>query len=118
MMTDGGRGHRGGGGGGAAGGQGTGEHGDPAGWAPRLVRLLEKSCEVCRGLDALSAGQAGVVRSGDTDALMGILSQRQALIDELGGLNGEVEPFRRRWAWHMERLPAGERGRLEGMVGE
>lgn len=98
--------------------KGGAPHEDPARWGPRLSRLLERSCQVCRELDGLSAGQSGVVRSGDTDGLLVILAQRQTLIDELGRLNDEIEPFRRRWELYVARLSAEERARLEAMVAE
>lgn len=93
-------------------------HDDPARWGPRLMRLLERSCALCRELDGLSESQGGAVRSGDTDALLAILSQRQSLIDELGHLNEEIEPFRRRWEAYVGRLPSAERATLEAMVAE
>jgi hypothetical protein len=91
---------------------------DPARWAPRLTRLLDRSCQVCRELDGLSHGQGGVVRSGDTDALMAILSKRQTLIDELSALNQEMEPFRRQWPNYMDRVPGTDRTKLQAMAAE
>lgn len=87
--------------------------GEPAEWAPRLSKILADQREVCLQLEQLSGRQGEQIRSGDTEALMQVLGERQELINRLGELNTEIEPYRREWAGFMGRLAAPERARME-----
>jgi flagellar biosynthesis/type III secretory pathway chaperone len=93
-------------------------HDDPARWSPRLTRILDRQCELCHDLDALSGTQSELIVAGDTDGLLRLLAQRQALVDQLMKLSEESEPFRRKWETFMSRLPRAERERLDGRVAE
>src|SRR3954470_21497024 len=68
--------------------------GDPARWLPRVQKLLDEQCELCVGLDSLSARQTQALGMGDTDGLLRILGQRQTLLDRVVEINAALEPFR------------------------
>ena len=87
--------------------------GDPSRWLPRLNKLLDEQCELCVGLDTLSARQTQAVGVGDTDGLLRILGQRQTLVDRVTDINALLEPFRVRKEELLGRLAPAQR---EGVV--
>lgn len=87
--------------------------GDPAKWLPRLNKLLDEQCELCVGLDTLSARQTQAVGVGDTDGLLRILGQRQTLVDRVTDINALLEPFRVKKEELLGRLVPAQR---EGVV--
>ncbi|MBC7834738.1 MAG: hypothetical protein H7Y88_06515 [Phycisphaerales bacterium] len=94
----------------------AGPHDDPAVWGPRLSRMLARQCELFCELDGLGEPQRELIGAGDTDGLLRLLAQRQALVDEVTRLSNEIEPFRRQWDELMSRLPDGPRAELEHCV--
>lgn len=90
----------------------------PAVWAPRLARILERQRDLCLSLDAMSARQNDLVAADDTDALLGLLGQRQAVVDELTALSAELEPLKTVWESESWRLPPDQRTRITGFVEE
>ena len=87
--------------------------GDPARWLPRLNKLLDEQCELCVGLDSLSARQTQAVGIGDTDGLLRILGRRQSLVDRVVEINATLEPFRSRKEELLGKLVGAQR---EGVV--
>lgn len=87
-------------------------------WASFLKRVLGEQRELCRSLEAMCERQAMLVRQGDSDGLMRLLSQRQALVDRIGELSDQVVPFRESWEARMAGVSASERRELEAAVGE
>lgn len=90
----------------------------PGVWAPRLARILERQRDLCLSLDAMSARQDELVAGDDTDALLGLLGQRQAVVDELTALGAELEPLRTVWETESWRVPPDQRARITGYVEE
>jgi hypothetical protein len=88
--------------------------GEPSAWLAPLTRLLDEQRTLCAGLEALSAQQTGVLASGDTDALLRILGQRQTIVDRVTAINRALEPFRSRKEELLARLAPAQR---EGVVG-
>lgn len=72
-------------------------HENPRVWVPRLRGALDRQYELYERLDALSREQSGLVRADDTRALLGVLAERQTVIDQITRVNEEIEPFRRSW---------------------
>lgn len=83
---------------------------------PRLFALLEKQRALYQSLSELSRQQAGTIAEGRADALLAILAARQKLIDQIGMLNADLDPFRQRWDAILAALPAGERARAGDLV--
>lgn len=81
-------------------------------WAPRLGRILERQRELYERLDSLSREQSGHIERGDTDGLLGLLGQRQTVIDEISRLNDEVAPFAKDWEALSAGLSEGQRADL------
>ncbi len=90
----------------------------PALWAPRLARILERQRDLCLSLDAMSVRQSELVAADDTDALLGLLGERQTVVDELTALSAELEPLKAVWEAEGSRLPAEQRDRITGFVEE
>ncbi len=93
-------------------GGGTGE------WTVFLRRVLGEQRELCRALEAMCERQAVLVREGDSDGLMRVLSQRQALVDRVAELSDQVVPFRESWEARMAGLSESDRREIEGTVGD
>lgn len=92
--------------------------GDPARWLPRVNRLLDEQCELCVGLDSLSARQTQAVGIGDTDALLRIIGQRQTLVDRVSDINAALEPFRTKKDELVARLAPAQRDGIVQRVGK
>ena len=92
--------------------------GDPGRWLPRLNKLLDEQCELCVGLDSLSARQTQAVGIGDTDGLLRILGQRQSLVDRVVEINATLEPFRARKEELLGRLVGVQREGIVQRVGK
>ncbi len=67
-------------------------------WADQLLALLDEQAGLYEQLETLGQRQSAVVDRGDTEALLEILGQRQRMIDQLVGLNGKLDPYKRRWS--------------------
>ncbi len=88
-------------------------YGDPARWGARLVRVVEEQLELCKQLEGLSERQTELVATDDTDALLEILSSRHVLLERIGVLGQEIEPFRAKWEELRSELHEPDRVRLE-----
>jgi len=90
----------------------------PQQWVPPLIQALTRQCELCRSLDALSARQSEHIRSGDSDALLRVLAERQAIVDQVSELNDRIAPFRRQWETCLAAAGSEDRARLEMLVNQ
>ncbi len=61
------------------------------------LELLGRQLALYQELEELSRRQPGLIESDDTDGLLALLAQRQAVIDRLGELNAELGPIRAEW---------------------
>ncbi len=93
-------------------------HESPALWAPRLARVLDRQRDLYLRLDALSRTQADAIHAEDTDGLLSILAQRQALIDDIAALNEDLAPFVDRWDDLAPRLSPEQRAPLRARFDE
>ena len=66
-------------------------------WASELIELLEEQRRIYEQLGRLSEKQTELVREADAEALLALLSQRQAHIDQLLATNERLEPIKQRW---------------------
>jgi len=92
--------------------------GDPARWLPRVNRLLDEQCELCVGLDSLSARQSQAAGLGDADGLLRILGQRQGMVDRVAQINVVLEPLRARKEELLGRLAPAQRDGIVQRVGK
>jgi len=81
----------------------------PDRWRTRLERIIEEQRGLYERLDALSVRQSSLIREENTDALLGVLGERQAVIDRLSALAEEFEPFKRQWRELMAQLDESSR---------
>lgn len=89
---------------------------EPSAWLPRLVGLLDEQRSLCVGLDALSVAQSNAVNQGSTEVLLRVLGERQAIIDRVGRINGELEAFRAQRERALSRLSASDRRGVEERI--
>ncbi len=87
-----------------------------AGSVGPLVTLLERQQSLYERLRSLSDQQGQMVASGSTEALLGLLAQRQQLIDELGRINTDLQPYRSQWPQFKEQLAEPDRRRISALV--
>lgn len=64
----------------------------------RLIELLRHQQVLYRRLRQLADLQKALVTEDDTAALIGLLADRQRLVDGLVGLSQKLAPFRARWS--------------------
>lgn len=92
-------------------------HLEPSAWLPALTRLLDEQCGLCERLEALSDRQSRAVATGDTDALLRILGERESVVDGVTRVNAALEPFRSSRDRVLGRLQAGQRDAVVQRVG-
>jgi len=91
---------------------------DPAKWMPRLERLLDEQRELYESLERLSQRQAELIERDEMEALLGVLQERQGVIDRLSQANEQFEPFRSRWSELMASAPAARRDEFQRCIAE
>ncbi len=77
-----------------------------------LVSLVDEQRGLYQQLEALSLRQHELVESEDTDALLGVLNERQRLIEYITDVASRMTPYRARWDDHVGKLAEGEREAL------
>lgn len=84
----------------------------PAWVADALVRQLE----FYQRLDTLSARQSELISDDNTDGLLAILGERQALIDRITEIGARLEPVRAAWEAFLLGLPGPTREQIGTLV--
>ena len=77
-----------------------------------LIALVQEQLGLYEQLEALSVRQHTLVESDDTDALLGVLNERQKLIEHISEVASRMTPFRARWDDHVNQLAESERSDL------
>lgn len=67
-------------------------------WVARFDRLLQRQIDLCRSLAALADRQRDCIDKEQPEILLGVLAERQSLIDQIRGIAEEAAPLRKRWA--------------------
>ncbi len=80
--------------------------------------VFSRQRDLYRQLEALSQRQGQLVADSDAEALLGLLGQRQRLLDELDGLNVQLQPYRADWREHLAGMATDERAQVAGLVDE
>ncbi len=94
----------------------TRQSNDETAWVARFERLLARQIELCHELTALSESQRAFIDGDDPDALMGVLSTRQGIIDRLRSVAEEAAPLRERWGGGVPALHAELIGSVRGAI--
>ncbi|MAE66732.1 MAG: hypothetical protein CMJ18_20890 [Phycisphaeraceae bacterium] len=82
----------------------------------RLIDLLQRQDALFGDLCAKGPEQAELASKGRATELLDLLNRRQALIDQLQEIHGELDPYRARWNEVVARLDAGQRDRVGALV--
>jgi len=86
-------------------------------WRADLIDLLERQETVCRELLQRCESQTDLISERRNEELLGLLNERQLLIDELGELAHSLEPFRQSWSQIWQALDENERQLVQERVG-
>jgi hypothetical protein len=86
--------------------------------AEQVVRELRTLIGEYHELDRMSKQQAGLIRAGDADALLGLLNEREGVIARLEQHTRRLAPVRGRWGEFTESLSDAERDELRGVTDE
>ena len=74
-----------------------------------LVKALAGQKELYAQLLALAKQQSQHVAAGDSESLMTVLAARSRLIDQVGPLDRELQPYKGRWQEVLDGLPVTDR---------
>lgn len=96
----------------------TSTNSEAVGDIPSLIALLEQQRKLYQQLRTLSDQQGPLVAEAQAEPLLGLLAQRQRLIDDLSGVNSLLEPFRQRWDALWSTLADAQRSRIGALVKE
>jgi len=91
---------------------------DPTRWMPRLERLLEEQASLCASLNDLGRRQGEHIRADEMETLLGVLAERQRVIERFTEVSQELEPFRARWEELMAAAPPQRREAFRKRVDE
>lgn len=83
-----------------------------------LVALLARQQSIVAKLDELGAGQASLIEHGRSDALLGLLQQRQNLIDQFAAAQREFQNGRTLLDGELQRADASTRENIRRLVDE
>ena len=83
-----------------------------------LIRLLGKQRQLYRQLDQLSEQQRSLIGSDKPKDLLKVLGQRQKIVQALGELDGELEPYRQDWQQACKELDVAEKSELDRILNE
>jgi len=100
----------------ASGGASIGVDIDSPAACARLERLFEEQAGLCERLWELAQRQGELVASQQSDAVLGVLAERQVLVDAVVGLSSQLEPFRRSWDRVRAGLDADRRERIRKLT--
>ncbi|MEM1166922.1 MAG: flagellar export chaperone FlgN [Planctomycetota bacterium] len=78
----------------------------------RLGRVLDQQTELYQRLDALAQQQSSHIDQGEAEQLIGVLAQRQIVIDEIARLNEELRPVQERWSATADEVSEDERQQI------
>jgi hypothetical protein len=91
-------------------------HTDPSRLASRLTAVLEEHETLYERLTALSERQSGLIDEDKTDELLGVLAERQRVVDRLLAVGEELKPFQPRWDALMAQIDSDRREILRAKV--
>lgn len=91
-------------------------HADPSRLAARLETILDEHESLYDRLDALSERQSELIDGEKTDELLGVLAERQRVVDRLLAVGEELKPFQPKWDDVLAGVDADRRESLRSKV--
>ena len=91
-------------------------HSDPARLSARLDSILTEHRSLYERLDGLSERQSALIDEDRTDELLGVLAERQRVVDRLLAVAEELKPFQSRWDDLLASVDADRRESLREKV--
>lgn len=92
------------------------EHGTAIGEAQAIARLIDEQVGLYEELDRLSEHQHSIIENDDTDAILRVLGDRDAVIGRIRDVSARLTPYHARWSEHVDLLPEQERARLRARL--
>ena len=83
-----------------------------------VLALLTEQCGLCRQLSGLGDRQRSLITADQPEELLGVLAQRQRIIDRLGSLSQRMRPYQQDWARVRARLGQDDARRADELVSE
>ena len=83
-----------------------------------LMALLRRQRALYEELKDLSDQQTRLIEAGQTQELLGVLAQRQQLVEQLASAHAELAPKRQRLTELADELPPPQREQLRSLVDE
>jgi len=83
-----------------------------------LMGLLSEQRELYRQLGQLACGQRALITGETPERLLGVLVQRQRVIDRLEGVTGRLRPYQQNWRQVRSRLSPEDGQRADQIVAE
>lgn len=86
--------------------------------AGELIALLSEQCSLYAQLGDLALGQRTLITGDRPELLLGVLGERQRLIDRLEALGGRLRPYLSEWRAVRAGLSAADARRVDQLVAE
>jgi hypothetical protein len=83
-----------------------------------VLEALEEQVGCYRRLARLVELQHEHVRQSRTEELLAVLAQRQQVLDQVVGLEQNLQPAKGRWTEYLDGLPTDQRDRGRGLLAE
>lgn len=83
-----------------------------------IILALEQQVACYRKLARLAEAQREHVQQSHMEALLGVLQNRQEILEQLSQLESVVAPAKKRWPEFVQALESDARGRAEGFLAE
>ena len=90
----------------------------PRTWPDSLIDLLQRQEKIVNKLFDLAKYQGQLIESKSTDPLLGLLSQRQKLIDEFTRMQGELSHLTEGRGEQLRDLDSPMRNRIQSLIDE
>lgn len=82
----------------------------------QLIELLTAQRDLYRALDTLSGKQQDIIAHGQAEQLLGVLSERQVIVDQLTAINQNLAPLRSRMTEIADAAAEEKRQSLRSLV--
>lgn len=86
--------------------------------ASELIALLSEQCGLYAQLRDLAVGQRSLITGDRPELLLGVLGERQRLIERLEALSGRLRPYQNDWRAVRSGLSASDGRRVDQLVAE
>jgi hypothetical protein len=83
-----------------------------------IILALREQVECYRKLAKLAGAQHEYVQRGQTEQLLEVLGRRQAVLEQIARLEGQIGPAKRQWGMYVAGLDETSRGTAELLVKE